>query len=75
MMTKQEIHDNVSGNVVHIRKGLGLTQLEFADYLGLKRSNYGSIEDGRAVSIFSLIKISNFTGISLDTIIKTKMSE
>ena len=53
-----------------IRKSKGLTQKQIADYLGFNPSVYSRYEAGeREPSIPTLIQLSRFLGVSIDSIV------
>src|SRR5690349_16765425 len=57
----------ISDLIKELRKGLGLTQQEFALQLGVKRSLIGAYEEGRAEPRLELLhKMTELGGITLD---------
>lgn len=67
--------DKVNENLVFIRKQKKLTQEQFADLVGIKRSALGSYEEGRATpGNDTLIKVSSLFGISLDRLLKENLA-
>jgi len=67
--------EKVNENLVFIRKQKKLTQEQFADMIGIKRSALGSYEEGRATpGNDTLIKVSSLFGISLDRLLKENLA-
>lgn len=61
----------VSENIKFLRKQQGITQQEFADRIGIKRSLVGAYEEGRAdPRISNLIKMSELFEVSIDDIVE-----
>lgn len=66
----------IGHNIKYLRKKNNLTQQEFADKIGLKRSLIGSYEEKRAEpKSENLIKIANFFGISTDDLVTERLSD
>lgn len=66
----------IGHNIKYLRKKNNLTQQEFADKIGLKRSLIGSYEEKRAEpKSDNLIKISNFFGINTDELVTERLSD
>ncbi|MDQ3535701.1 MAG: LexA family transcriptional regulator [Bacteroidota bacterium] len=60
----------ISSNLKHIRKIHNLTQEQFAEKLGIKRSLLGAYEEGRAdPRLNNLLNIANVFNVSVDEII------
>ncbi len=60
----------ISENIKYLRKKLGLTQGQFADQIGIKRSLVGAYEEARAdPRISNLIKMAELFGTSVDILI------
>jgi transcriptional regulator with XRE-family HTH domain len=60
----------VSDNIRYLRKKLGLTQEQFAERIGIKRSLVGAYEEGRAdPRISNLINMAHVFGTSVDIMI------
>lgn len=67
--------EKVNENLVFIRKQKKLTQEQFADRIGIKRSALGSYEEGRATpGNDTLIRVSALFGISLDRLLKENLA-
>jgi transcriptional regulator with XRE-family HTH domain len=63
----------ISDLIKDLRKGLGLTQQEFAHRLGVKRSLIGAYEEGRAEPRLELLhKMTELGGITLDRLFNGK---
>jgi len=63
-------------NVRFVRKQLNLTQDQFAQKLGIKRSLVGAYEEGRAEPRLDLLqKMAELAGISVDTFIGTDITQ
>lgn len=61
----------INERIKSIRKSNGLTQDEFAEKIGIKRSLLGAYEEGRAEPNYSVvIAIADFAGMSVDEIIR-----
>lgn len=66
----------LSSNVKFIRKQLRLTQDQFGQLLGIKRSLVGAYEEGRAEPRLELLQqMATHSGFSVDTIIGTDLSD
>lgn len=66
----------LSSNVKFIRKQLRLTQDQFGQLLGIKRSLVGAYEEGRAEPRLELLQqMATHSGFSVDTIIGTDLDE
>jgi transcriptional regulator with XRE-family HTH domain len=67
---------NISLNIKFLRKKKGLTQQQFADQIGIKRSLVGAYEEERAEPKYDLLKkIALFFDISLDDFINEEINE
>lgn len=67
--SKEELRKNLK----FMRKYNNVTQAEIADKLGMDRSTYAYYETGKTVpGIFTLIKISEFLGCDINSLIKAK---
>ena len=67
---------NIPSNIKFLRKKKGLTQQEFADQLGIKRSLVGAYEEERADPKYELLKkIALFFDISIDDFINEIINE
>jgi transcriptional regulator with XRE-family HTH domain len=66
----------ISSNIKFLRKKRGLTQQQFADQVGIKRSLVGAYEEERAEPKYDLLKtIASFFDISIDEFIKEEIDE
>jgi len=66
----------ISSNIKFLRKKKGLTQQQFADQVGIKRSLVGAYEEERAEPKYDLLKtIASFFEISIDDFIKETINE
>src|ERR1700760_1527002 len=66
----------ISSNIKFLRKKRGLTQQQFADQVGIKRSLVGAYEEERAEPKYDLLKvIAAFFEISIDDFIKEEINE
>ncbi|WP_461451971.1 XRE family transcriptional regulator [Mucilaginibacter sp.] len=66
----------ISSNIKFLRKKKGLTQQQFADQVGIKRSLVGAYEEERAEPKYELLKtIASFFEISIDDFIKEEINE
>jgi transcriptional regulator with XRE-family HTH domain len=66
----------ISSNIKFLRKKKGLTQQNFADQVGIKRSLVGAYEEERAEPKYDLLKkIAAFFEISVDDFIKETINE
>lgn len=60
----------ISDNIKYLRKKFGLTQEQFAERIGIKRSLVGAYEEGRAdPRITNLINMAGLFGTSVDILI------
>ncbi|MDP9081524.1 MAG: LexA family transcriptional regulator [Bacteroidota bacterium] len=67
---------NIPSNIKFLRKKKGLTQQQFADELGIKRSLVGAYEEERADPKYDLLKkIALFFDISIDDFINEEIDE
>src|SRR5215217_8686578 len=67
---------NISQNIKFLRKKKGLTQQQFADEVGIKRSLVGAYEEERAEPKYDLLKkIALFFDVSLDDFINEEINE
>ena len=66
----------ISSNIKFLRKKKGLTQQQFADQIGIKRSLVGAYEEERAEPKYELLKnIASFFEISVDDFINETINE
>jgi len=66
----------ISKNIKFLRKKRGLTQQEFADQVGIKRSLVGAYEEERAEPKYELLKIiASFFDISIDDFINETITD
>jgi transcriptional regulator with XRE-family HTH domain len=66
----------ISSNIKVLRKKRSLTQQQFADQIGIKRSLVGAYEEERAEPKYDLLKIiAAFFDISIDDFIKETITE
>src|ERR1700761_166030 len=66
----------ISSNIKFLRKKKGLTQQQFADQVGIKRSLVGAYEEERAEPKYELLKtIALFFDISIDDFINEKIDD
>ena len=62
-------------NIKKIRIAKKLTQTEFAEIFGLKRTTLGAYEEGRAeAKIDTLIKIADYFKLSLDQLLRKEIT-
>jgi transcriptional regulator with XRE-family HTH domain len=67
---------NIPSNIKFLRKKKGLTQQEFADELGIKRSLVGAYEEERADPKYELLtKIASYFDVSIDDFITETIDE
>jgi transcriptional regulator with XRE-family HTH domain len=66
----------ISQNIKFLRKKKGLTQQQFADQLGIKRSLVGAYEEERAEPKYELLKtLASFFDITIDDFINETINE
>jgi transcriptional regulator with XRE-family HTH domain len=66
----------ISANIRFLRKKNNLTQQEFADAIGVKRSMIGAYEEDRASPKMDNMKqIANYFGISVDELVSERITE
>lgn len=67
---------NISSNLKYLRKKRQITQQQFADSLGIKRSLVGAYEEDRAEPRYELLKkFANFYDLSMDELINDKIDD
>lgn len=67
---------NFSNNLKYFRKKKGLTQMQFADVMGIKRASVGAYEEDRAEPKYELLrKIAEYFGVSMDEMIYAKIND
>jgi transcriptional regulator with XRE-family HTH domain len=67
---------NISANLKYLRKKKGLTQQQFADAIGIKRSLVGAYEEDRAEPKYDLLKkIAAFYEFSIDEFISEEIND
>ena len=67
---------NISANLKYLRKKKGLTQQQFADAIGIKRSLVGAYEEDRAEPKYELLKkIAEFYEFSMDEFINEEIND
>src|ERR1700750_706811 len=66
----------ISSNIKFLRKKKGLTQQQFADQIGIKRSLVGAYEEERAEPKYELLKhMANFFEVTVDDFINETINE
>ena len=66
----------ISTNIRFLRKKNNLTQQEFADAIGIKRSMIGAYEEDRASPKMDNMKaIANYFGISVDELVSERITD
>lgn len=66
----------ISSNIKFLRKKKGLTQQQFADQIGIKRSLVGAYEEERAEPKYELLKtIASFFDVTVDDFINETINE
>ena len=67
---------NISANLKYLRKKKGLTQQQFADAIGIKRSLVGAYEEDRAEPKYELLKkIADFYEFTIDEFIHEEIND
>ncbi len=67
---------NISSNLKYLRKKKGLTQQQFADAIGIKRSLVGAYEEDRAEPKYDLLKkIAEYYDFSIDEFINDTIND
>jgi transcriptional regulator with XRE-family HTH domain len=67
---------NISSNLKYLRKKKGLTQQQFADAIGIKRSLVGAYEEDRAEPKYDLLKkIAEFYDFTIDEFINETIND
>lgn len=65
----------VMENLIYLRAYIGQTQTEFAENVGITRSNVGSYEEGRALPpLVTLVKICEYYGLTVDKMLRNRIS-
>lgn len=72
-LTKEQIRENVAANFRHIRLQFEMTSKVMADKLGLNEKTYGAIEEGRALTPHHIYLMSQYTEISIDTLMTRRI--
>lgn len=75
---ERETKNIIAKNIINIRRRNNLSQLEFADTLGVSRSTVAGYENEklhRLPSIDVLIKISDTYNVSLDDLMKNSVKD
>lgn len=63
--------NSISSRIRFIRKSLGLRQIEFSKIIGVSQAGLSDFENGKITpSVETLIAISNYSGVSIDWILK-----
>jgi transcriptional regulator with XRE-family HTH domain len=76
ILVKPNFMANISSNIKFLRKKKGLTQQQFADQVGIKRSLVGAYEEERAEPKYELLKtIATFFDVSMDDFINETINE
>ncbi|RCH55258.1 transcriptional regulator [Mucilaginibacter hurinus] len=66
----------ISSNIKYLRKKKGLTQQQFADQVGIKRSLVGAYEEQRAEPKYELLKtLATFFDVSIDDFINETIND
>ncbi|WP_432711938.1 XRE family transcriptional regulator [Pedobacter sp.] len=67
---------NISANLKYLRKKKGLTQQQFADAIGIKRSLVGAYEEDRAEPKYDLLKkIAEYHELTIDEFINEQIND
>ena len=67
---------NISSNLKYLRKKKGLTQQQFADEIGIKRSLVGAYEEDRAEPKYDLLKrIAEYHDFTIDEFINEEIND
>ncbi len=65
----------LQNNIRYLRKKKGMTQQEFAEFLGITRSALGAYEEGRARPGFDLLdRLCEAFGFTLDALVRSDLS-
>lgn len=73
MLEKEDLMDRVAVAVRNLRSTLNLTQSEFADCVGIDRTAVCKVESGlRELRLSEVMRLSDHTGMSLDSLLNTK---
>jgi transcriptional regulator with XRE-family HTH domain len=67
---------NISSNLRYLRRKKGITQQQFADQTGIKRSLVGAYEEDRAEPKYDLLqKFAEFYELSMDELVNEKIND
>src|SRR5690606_13165995 len=67
---------NISSNLKYLRKKKGLTQQQFADTIGIKRSLVGAYEEDRAEPKYELLKkFAEFHELTMDELVNDNIDD
>jgi transcriptional regulator with XRE-family HTH domain len=68
--------EHTAGNLKYLRRQKNLTQQQFADLLGIKRSLLGAYEEGRAKpNLATMERLIQIFGISIDALLRIDLSK
>jgi len=73
-LTKADIKKNVQENFKHIRKEFEMTGKQMGEKLKLNQKSYAAIEEGRALTPHHVYMMSQYTGISMDSLFKKRIN-
>lgn len=66
----------ITPNLLHLRKQRGMTQVLFAEEIGVTRSTLGAYEEYRVTPpVKVLIRIAQHFGLTLDQLVLTPLSQ
>src|SRR5690606_11060863 len=67
---------NISENLRYLRKKKAITQQQFDEYMGIKRSLVGAYEEYRAEPKYDLLKkMADFYNLSMDQLVNDKIND
>lgn len=70
MTQNDKIFSEIGVRLRKIRKEKNLTQLDIANYMGVRPNQYGKVENCKVIpSLRTLVKIAEFLNISLDELV------
>ncbi len=65
-----------TGNLSYLRKQRGVTQLQLADAVGLKRANIGAYEEGRAhPRLPAIVGLAQYFNVTIDSLLSIDITK
>ena len=75
LVTHSQLARTLARNLAYAREGLGLTQQQAADRLGMKRARYAAWEEGRSTpAVAPLLACCSLYGETVDALLTTDLT-